>query len=24
VHCQEGGRVNEGQLLVELEQDGVA
>jgi biotin carboxyl carrier protein len=23
VHCQEGGRVNEGQLLVELEQDGV-
>jgi 3-methylcrotonyl-CoA carboxylase alpha subunit len=24
VHCQEGGRVNEGQLLVELEQDGVS
>ncbi|HSP56440.1 MAG TPA: biotin/lipoyl-containing protein, partial [Dehalococcoidia bacterium] len=24
VHCKEGGRVNEGQLLVELEQDGVS
>jgi 3-methylcrotonyl-CoA carboxylase alpha subunit len=24
VHCQEGGRVSEGQLLIELEQDGVS